>query len=108
MKYEVRYSSKALKDLYKLDNSQQARVIKAIKKVSANPVSIYEGGFGKPLGIANGINLKNCYKIKLKKDEIRVVYKLIKVDKKMFVIVIGARADDEVYIEAEKRIKASK
>ncbi|MCL2754725.1 MAG: hypothetical protein FWD35_03275 [Oscillospiraceae bacterium] len=49
-------------------------------------------------------NLAGCLKIKLKKSGIRVVYQLIRVDDVMKIIVVAARADDEVYEIAEKRI----
>ena len=42
-------------------------------------------------------------KIKLKSAGIRVVYKLIKTETEMLVVVIGARADDEVYDTAQHR-----
>lgn len=103
MNYKIRYSSHALKDLYKLDNSQQQRVIKAIKKVSQNPLPFNEGGYGKPLGKKGNNNLVGFLKIKLKKDGIRIVYKLITIDSVMYILVIGARTDDEVYNEAGKR-----
>ena len=103
MKYEIRYSKYSLKDLYKLDNSQRERVIKAIKKVSINPLPDYEGGYGKPLGKRGDNNLTGFLKIKLKKDGIRVVYKLIKIDKIMYIVVIGVRAADDVYKEAQRR-----
>ncbi len=103
MIYKIRYSSLTIKDLYKLDNAVQERVIKAIKKVSKNPLPNYEGGYGKPLGKNGNTNLTGFLKIKLKKDGIRIVYKLIKIENVMYIIVIDARSDDEVYIEANKR-----
>ena len=42
-------------------------------------------------------------KIKIKNLGIRIVYKLIKVDGQMLVVVIGARAYEEVYNVAKKR-----
>lgn len=103
MSYKIQYTSHALKDLYKLDNGQQQRVIKAIKKVSQNPLPFSEGGYGKPLGKKGDSNLTGFLKIKLKKDGIRIIYKLITINSVMYIVVIGARADDEVYIEANKR-----
>jgi len=47
--------------------------------------------------------LSGFLKIKLKSLGIRIVYKLIKIDGQMLVVVIGARADDEVYDVAKKR-----
>lgn len=103
MTYKIQYSSFAAKDLYKLDRSVQERVIKAIKKVSKNPLPNYEGGYGKPLGNKGDTNLTGFLKIKLKKDGIRVVYKLIKTKTVMYILVIGVRSDDEVYLEANRR-----
>ena len=48
--------------------------------------------------------LAGCLKIKLKAAGIRVVYKLVEIDGVMVIIVIGARADNEVYDIAQKRI----
>ena len=48
MKWEVEYLPEAIKDIKKLDNSNRLLVRKAIQKVSSNPVSTYEGGFGHP------------------------------------------------------------
>ena len=44
------------------------------------------------------------WKIELLKSGIRVVYKLLRTDGIMKIIVIAARADDEVYDAASKRI----
>ena len=69
----------------------------------ANPVSIYEGGYGKPLGSKSGTDLSGLLKIKLRDAGLRIVYKLVCTETSMLVIVIGARADDAVYKIAEKR-----
>ena len=42
--------------------------------------------------------------VKLKSAGLRVVYKVVRQDDKMLIIVIGARADEEVYGIAQKRI----
>ena len=68
-----------------------------------NPLPVSEGGYGKPLGNKRGNNLSGFLKIKLKSLGIRVVYKLIKINGQMLVVVIGARTDDEVYDTAKKR-----
>lgn len=101
--YKIQYSPLALKDLYRLDRAVQERTIKAIKKVSKNPLPNYEGGYGKPLGNKGNTNLTGFLKIKLKKDGIRIVYKLIKIKNIMYIVVIGVRSDDEVYLQASKR-----
>lgn len=105
MKYKIQYLPKAIKDMYRLDESVQRRVVKAIDKVSFNPLSIYEGGYGKPLGNKSNADLTGLYRIKLKRDGIRIVYKLMKTDKTMIIIVVEVRKDDEVYKETSKRIE---
>ena len=94
----------ALDDLKKLDHSQQLQILKAISKVATNPLPQVEGGFGKPLGNKTGINLVGYCKIKLLKMGLRVVYKVVRENNVMRIIIISARADDEVYFTAQKRI----
>ena len=77
--------------------------MKAINKVLQNPLPASEGGYGKPLGNKQGSDLAGFLKIKLKSAGIRVVYKLIRTETEMLVVVIGARADDEVYETAQHR-----
>ena len=62
-----------------------------------------EGGLGKPLGNRGGTDLSGFLKIKLKAAGLRVVYKLIRTETEMLIVVIGARADDDVYKTAQKR-----
>ena len=108
MSWEVEYLPEANQDLKNLDGSQRLLVLKAIKKVQQNPISIYEGGYGKPLGNKNGSDLSGFLKVKLKSAGLRVVYKVVRQDDKMLIIVIGARADEEVYGMAQKRIRDNK
>ena len=105
MNWELIFLPEAVKDLKKFDRSQQLLILKSIKKVQTNPLPIYEGGYGKPLGNKGGNKLTGFLKIKLKDAGIRVVYKLIKTKTQMMIVVIGARADDEVYEAADKRIE---
>ena len=44
MSWSVKYHKEAIKDLKKLDNSQQKKVLKAIEKVAVNPLPQNEGG----------------------------------------------------------------
>ena len=67
MSWEVEYLPEANQDLKNLDGSQRLLVLKAIKKVQQNPISIYEGGYGKPLGNKNGSDLSGFLKVKLKR-----------------------------------------
>lgn len=108
MSWKVLYLPEAEKDLKDLDGSQRLLVLKAIKKVSTNPLPMDEGGYGKPLGNHVNTKLAGLLKVKLKAAGIRVVYKLIRTETEMLVVVIGARADDEVYETAQKRASKSK
>ena len=103
MNWKLGYLPEAAKDLKELAGNQRIMVTKAINKVLENPLPVSEGGYGKPLGNKNGNNLSGLLKIKLKSAGIRVVYKLIKIEGQMLVVVIGARADDEVYDMAQHR-----
>ncbi len=105
MIWQIRYTQEAANDLLQLDGSQRILVQKAIKKVSMNPLPDYKGGYGKPLSNKANSKLAGCLKIKLKAAGIRVVYRLLEVDGKMIIIVIGARADNEVYDLAQKRLR---
>ena len=79
--------------------------IKAISKVLQNPLPVTEGAYGKPMGNKQDNDLSGFLKIKLRDAGIRVVYKLIRTETEMLVVVIGARADDEVYETAQHRAK---
>lgn len=105
MNWNVAFLPEAKKDLLKLDNSNRILVRKAIHKVSTNPVAVHDGGYGHPLANLNNTKLAGFFKIKLRASGIRIVYKLIQQDDKMLIVIIGARADNEVYQLAEKRIK---
>jgi len=98
------FDEKAKKDLKKLSSPTKTRVIKAIDKVSLNPLPQSEGGYGKPLGNKQSSKLAGCLKIKLKSLGLRVVYRLIREDTVMKVIIISIRDENEVYKEAERRI----
>ncbi len=105
MKWNVRFLPEAEKDFERLAGNQRMLIAKAIDKVSGNPLPVYEGGFGKPLGNRSGNNLTGFMKIKLKDAGLRVVYKIVRTETEMLIIVIGVRSDDEVYDIAEKRAR---
>lgn len=105
MKWELAFLPEAAKDLKNLAGNQRIMVAKAIDKVLENPLPAQEGGYGKPLGNKSGNDLTGFLKIKLKSAGIRVVYKLIRTETQMLVVVIGARADDEVYETAGQRAR---
>jgi mRNA interferase RelE/StbE len=101
--WEIRYTDAAKADLNDLDGSQRKAVLKAMEKVSRNPLPISEGGYGKPLGNKLGNDLTGLCKIKLKKEGIRVVYALIRTETAMKIVVVAARSDNEVYDIAAQR-----
>ena len=101
MKWSIESLTEVEKDIGQLDKSQRDQVFKLIDRVSRNPLPASEGGYGKPL---SG-NLAGCLKIKLRAAGLRAVYKLERTEAAMLVIVVGVRADEEVYDLAEKRIR---
>lgn len=105
MNWDITYLPEALDDLRRLDGSQRILIRKAIQKVSSNPLPETEGGYGKLLGNKNNTNLSGFLKIKLGGARLRVVYKLIRVQNQMLIIVIGAREEAEAYEDAYKRIR---
>ena len=102
----LRYLPEAKKDMEELDRSVRARVVRAIDKVLTNPLPRRQGGYGDPLSNQNDAQLAGLCKAKLRKDGIRIVYKAVEQNGEMIVIVVGARADNEVYREAAKRRNA--
>lgn len=80
------------------------QVIKAIKKVSENPLSNTDGGYGKPLGNHISSKLVGYMKIKLLKLGLRVIYGIVKEENIMRIIIISVRDDETVYKVAQKRI----
>ena len=95
MSWSVVYLPEAEKDILALARNRQLLVNKAIKKVKQNPLSQSEGGYGKPLGHKQGTNLTNFLKIKLRGAGIRIVYKLVRTDRQMLVVVVGVREDEQ-------------
>lgn len=105
MSWTVTYLPEAIDDLRKLDGSQKILVRKAIAKISQNPLPASEGGYGKPLSSKNTTNLSGFLKVKLRNAGLRIVYKLIRTDDAILIVIIGARADDFVYQAAQQRIQ---
>lgn len=105
MEWKIKYHPLAEEDLSKLDGSVRKIVLKGIIKVSANPKSQSEGGYGKPLGNRGGNDLTGLFKIKYRDIGIRVVYKLFEDEKthEMYILVVSVRADNEAYDLAGKR-----
>lgn len=103
MSWTVRYLPEVEKGFKELAREQELRVRKAIEKLSENPLPQSEGGYGKPLGHKRGLNLTGFLKVKLRKDGIRVVYRLIRTQTQMLVVIVGVREDEEVYEIAGRR-----
>ena len=103
MDWKIKYHPLAAEELAKLDGSVRKIVLKGILKVAQNPRPQSEGGYGKPLGNKGGNDLTGL--LKYRDIGIRVVYKLVEDERthEMFVLVISARADNEVYDIAGKR-----
>ena len=101
MNWSVKFLPEADRDMDKLSRAEQCMVRKAIQKVRQNPLPQSEGGYGKPLGHKRGLNLVNLLKIKLLGSGIRIVYKVVKTEAEMRVIVVGIREDEEVYALAQ-------
>lgn len=102
MSWLIEYLPEALEEFQKLDNSVRSQIVKGIRKVSQNPLPDYQGGYGKPLSD----NLAGLMKIKFKKIGLRVVYAIETDNNIMKIIIISARADSQVYNEAENRRKS--
>ncbi|MGL5122639.1 MAG: type II toxin-antitoxin system RelE family toxin [Fusobacteriaceae bacterium] len=104
MDWRLEWLEEAKNDLKYLDNSQLIQVRKAIKKVSQNPLPNSEGGYGKPLGNKSGTNLSGFLKIKLLRLGIRIVYRIVKEQGVMKIIVVSVREDGAVYEVAMDRV----
>ncbi len=102
--WTVTYTPEARSDLLSFDRSQRGQIQKAIDRVRQNPLPVTEGGYGKPLGSRRSGNLTGCLKIKLLRLGIRIVYRLLRTEHGMEIIVIGVRSDDEVYAAAVERL----
>lgn len=103
MSYQINFIPEALTGMKKLDHSVRPQVLKGIQKVSQNPISIYQGGYGKPLGNKDGTNLTGLFKIKFRGIGIRVVYSVEEKNDIMTIIIVSVRADNQVYQEASNR-----
>ena len=104
MSWKIKFLPEAEEDFQKLDGSNRILVRKALKKVSENPVSTTEGDYGRALSNLSGSKLAGFFKIKLRAAGIRIVYKLVRQEDNMLIVVIGARADNEVHELAGQRI----
>lgn len=104
MTWSTEYLPEAERDVRRLDGSQLRVYNKAIRKLVQNPLPRSEGGYGKPLGNRASTRLSGLLKVKLKSLGIRVVYKADRDRLVVLVVVVGDRADEEVYRLAAQRI----
>lgn len=103
MMWIIELLPEADRDLGELDSSVRAIVLKGIEKARNNPLPQSEGGYGKPLGNHGLSSPANLLKIKFKNIGIRVVYRIVRDDDVMKIIIISTRDDEKVYREAERR-----
>ena len=96
MTWIIEYIKAAADHLKNLDHSQQIQVIKAIKKVSANPLPLIKVAMESHLDrIFPEFN--GYLKIKLLKLGLRVVYRLVEDQEIMIIIIISVREEEKVY-----------
>ncbi|PST47639.1 addiction module toxin RelE [Bifidobacterium callitrichos] len=99
------YLPEAEKDIARFDPSVQSQIIRGIVRASENPLPDSEGGYGKPLRNGSKTKLAGLCKLKFERINVRVVYKPVRTEQEMLVIVVGVRTDDEVYRIADTRRK---
>lgn len=104
MRWNIEYIKEAQNDLKKLDPYNRKIILKAIEKTAERPLPPPDG-IGKPLGNHSSAKLAGYYKIKLKTLGYRVVYGLVREGSVMKIIIISIRDDEQVYKEAERRLK---
>ena len=95
MTYLLRFHPLIFKeDVKRIDRPQQQRLIRTIeKKLTARPDQ-----YGRPLSGT----LRGYWKLKV--GEYRVVYRIEKQEVTVYVLTIGFRRHQEVYLEALKRM----
>ncbi|MCK4260546.1 MAG: hypothetical protein KAX49_16335 [Halanaerobiales bacterium] len=106
-KYDIGFVKEAYADLHEVQKSGHLqKVLGALLKISVNPLTKDQGGYGEPLGNKYGFNLTGCSAVKIKgKASIRIAYKVIQDDSMVKVLIIGVRRDDNmIYKETAKRL----
>jgi len=95
MTYSIKVHDDFKKDLAKLSQAIRDQLYKKLKKVQQNPHI--------PKNRLSG-ELSSCYKIKLLKAGVRLVYQVIDNELVILLVTVGKRADSEVYEEAKHRL----
>lgn len=103
-KWKYDFTQDARKDFKKLAGNQKIIVLKALDKVVQNPLPHTQGGYGIPLGNKHGFNLTGCLEVKLRGQNLRIIYKLEKDKMVMLNIAIDERGDYEAYKVASSRL----
>lgn len=94
MTYNLNFDERALEEWQKLDNGVRTQLKKKLAKIIIHP----------KIPKARLSGLPNCYKIKLKRAGIRLVYQVQDETITVFVLTVGKRADNAVYDTAHERI----
>ncbi|NOQ36933.1 MAG: type II toxin-antitoxin system mRNA interferase toxin, RelE/StbE family [Methylococcaceae bacterium] len=93
MSYKLKFIPKAKKEWDKLDNSIKSQFKKKLKKCLESPEIP-----------ANRLRNFDCaYKIKLRSSGYRLVYEVNNQEVTIFVIAVGKREDNAVYLQAEEK-----
>lgn len=95
MTYSIKVHDDFKKDLAKLSQAIQDQLYKKLKKVQQNP-HIPKNRLSS--------ELSSCYKIKLLKAGVRLVYQVVDNELVILLVTVGKRADSEVYEEAKHRL----
>lgn len=93
--YSVKVHDDFVKELAKLDAIIRNQLRKKLDKVIVNPHV--------PKNRLSG-DLHNCYKIKLLKAGVRLVYQVNDDEIYILLLTVGKRADNEVYDTAKYRV----
>ena len=94
--FEIKLAYGAEKDFFELDGSQKTQVLKSFAKIEEHGMQAGERLSGK---------LYDCNKLKHKKLGLRVIFREHDSEIEVVeIVVVGKRADSEVYTLAEKRL----
>jgi len=94
----IEYHEDVAKDFKEIGHSATLLVLKKIQKIANNPIT------GDDLGNKANQNLSGFKKVYVDNKRIRIVYKIIKNQIKIFIIAVGKRDEMEVYKKASNRI----
>ena len=94
MSYELEFLPSALKEWQKLDNSIKTQFKKKLKERLENPKAVKDKLRG----------YDDVYKIKLRDAGYRLAYQVKDVQITILVLVVGKRANDEVYNLLKDRV----